>query len=71
MSDQAPQHPAISTRIIVALLRGLGLSAPVSEHLWHAVVLVVAGLGMVALLRVLLGLVIAEAGANLLLVLAG
>ncbi|MCB1006699.1 MAG: DUF3367 domain-containing protein [Acidimicrobiales bacterium] len=39
----------------VALLRGLGLSAPVSEHLWHAVVLVVAGLGMVALLRVLLG----------------
>ena len=39
----------------IAVLRGLGLSAPLSEHVWHAAVLVVAGLGMVALLRVFLG----------------
>ena len=39
----------------IALLRALGLSAPHSEHVWHAVVLVVAGLGMVSLLRVFLG----------------
>ena len=39
----------------IAVLRALGLSAPLSEHVWHAVVLVVAGLGMVALLRVFLG----------------
>lgn len=39
----------------IALLRALGLSAPTSEHVWHAVVLVVAGLGMVSLLRVFLG----------------
>ena len=39
----------------IAVLRGLGLSPPLSEHVWHAAVLVVAGLGMVALLRVFLG----------------
>ncbi len=39
----------------IALLRAVGLSAPMAEHVWHAVVLVVAGLGMVALLRVFLG----------------
>ncbi len=39
----------------IAVLRGLGLSAPLTEHVWHAGVLVIAGLGMVSLLRVFLG----------------
>lgn len=39
----------------IALLRAVGLSAPLAEHVWHAVVLLVAGLGMVSLLRVFLG----------------
>ena len=40
------------TTLPVAMLRGLGASPAFAEHLWHAMLLVVGGLGVVVLMRI-------------------